>query len=30
MGSAEDPVAAPFHGGFCCPIDFDKAVENID
>jgi uronate dehydrogenase len=27
---AEDPVAAPFHGGFYCPIEFDGDVQRID
>ena len=29
-GIAEDPVAAPFHGGFYCPIEFDNSVDNVD
>ena len=29
-GLVEDPVAAPFHGGFYCPIEFSGNVEDID
>lgn len=28
-GIIEDPVAAPFHGGFFCPLEFDGDVERI-
>ena len=30
LGIVEDPVAAPFHGGFYCPIEFDGDVDRID
>lgn len=30
MGIVEDPVAAPFHGGFYCPIEFDHTIDNVD
>ncbi len=29
-GLVEDPLAAPFHGGFYCPIEFDGDVDAID
>lgn len=29
-GIVEDPVAARFHGGFFCPLEFDGDVERID
>ena len=29
-GIQEDPIAARFHGGFFCPIEFDGDVERID
>jgi uronate dehydrogenase len=29
-GIVEDPVAAPFHGGFYCPIEFDGDMDRID
>lgn len=29
QGLAEDPLAAPFHGGFYCPIEFDGDVDRI-
>ena len=29
-GITEDPVAAPFHGGFYCPIEFDGDLDRID
>ena len=29
-GVSGDPVAAPFHGGFYCPIEFDNSVDNVD
>ena len=28
-GIVEDPVAAPFHGGFYCPMEFDGDVDHI-
>ena len=30
LGKTEDPVAAPFHGGFYCPIEFDGDMDRID
>lgn len=30
QGLVEDPVAAPFHGGFYCPIEFAGNLEDID
>ncbi len=29
-GIVEDPIAARFHGGFFCPLEFDGDVERID
>ena len=29
-GIVEDPVAAPFHGGFYCPMEFDGDLDRID
>ncbi len=29
-GIVEDPIAARFHGGFFCPLEFDGDVEAID
>jgi len=30
LGKPEDPVAAPFHGGFYCPIEFHGDLDRID
>lgn len=30
LNQSEDPVAAPFHGGFYCPIEFDGDLDAID
>ena len=30
LGIPEDPIAAPFHGGFYCPIEFAGKLEDID
>lgn len=30
VSRAANPIAAPFHGGFYCPIEFDGDVELID
>ena len=30
LGKAEDPIAAPFHGGFYCPIEFAGDLDRID
>jgi uronate dehydrogenase len=30
LGIPEDPVAAPFHGGFYCPIEFAGDLDRID
>ena len=29
-GLTEHPIAAPFHGGFFCPLEFDGDVDRID
>ncbi len=30
LGLVEDPVAAPFHGGFYCPMEFAGDMDQID